>query len=100
MLLLASFGYYKLLHFKLFYVFLVILNYFIFGNFQSCEIIIGYFWLLKVISPYVIIGYSMLYYHRIFKAILLVVIVGYFIGYYWCLSILLVVIGLVAIVGY
>jgi hypothetical protein len=35
---------------------LAILNYFILSYFQQCEVIIGYFWLLKVISPYVIIG--------------------------------------------
>jgi hypothetical protein len=41
---------------------LVILSYFILGYFQLCEVIIGYFWLLKVISPFPIIGnYKLLY---------------------------------------
>jgi len=50
---------------------------------------------LKVISPYAIIGYSRLYYHRLFVVILLVANVGYYINGYWCLYILLV-----AIIGY
>jgi hypothetical protein len=36
---------------------LVILNYFILGYFRLCEVIVGYFWLLNAISPYVIIEY-------------------------------------------
>jgi hypothetical protein len=32
------------------------LSYFILGYFRLCEAIVGYFWLLKVISPYVIIN--------------------------------------------
>jgi len=52
------------------------------GYFQLCEAIVGYFWLLNIISPYVIIGYFKLYYHKMFVAILLVVIFGYFIGAY------------------
>jgi hypothetical protein len=43
---------------------------------------VGYFWLLKVISSYVIIGYSRLYYHRLFATILLVNIIGYIISAY------------------
>jgi hypothetical protein len=37
-----------------------------FFHFQLYEVIVGYFWLLKVISPYVIIGYFRLYYHSLF----------------------------------
>jgi hypothetical protein len=33
---------------------------FILGYFQLCENIIGYFWILKAISPYVIISNSIL----------------------------------------
>jgi len=44
---------------------------------------VGYFWLLKVISPYVTIGYSRLYYHRLFAAILLMNIIGYIISVYF-----------------
>jgi len=69
---------------------MAILNYFILNYFRLCEVILGYFWPLKVISPYVIINYSMLYYHRLFVAILLVPI--YSIGGYCGL--------LVAIDGY
>jgi hypothetical protein len=61
---------------------LVILNYFILGYFGLYEAIIGYFFLLKVISPYVIIGYFKLYYHKLVVAIGLVTIVGYYIGGY------------------
>jgi len=50
------------------------------GYFTLC-----YYWLLKGISPYVIIEYFKLYYHRLFVVILLVIIVGYFIDGYWCL---------------
>jgi hypothetical protein len=39
--------------------------------FRVCEVIVGYFWLLKVISPYVIINNFRLYYHRLFVVILL-----------------------------
>jgi hypothetical protein len=53
--------------------------------FWLCEAIVGYLWLLKVISPYVIFGYSRLYYHKLFVVILLVVLVGYSIGGYWLL---------------
>jgi hypothetical protein len=42
--------------------------------------IVGYFWLLKVISPYVIIENFKLYYHMLFVVILLVIIVCSFIG--------------------
>jgi hypothetical protein len=52
------------------------------------EAIVGYFWLLKIISPYAIIDYFRLYYHKLF-----VPIIGYSIGGYWCLYIILVVIG-------
>jgi hypothetical protein len=41
-------------------IFLAILNYFILGDFRLCETIINNFWLLKVISPYVIIDNSRL----------------------------------------
>ncbi len=58
-----------LFHFKLF---MAILNYFILNYFLLCEAIVGYFWPLKVVSPYVIINYFMLYYHGLFVAILLV----------------------------
>jgi hypothetical protein len=47
-------------------LFLVILCYF-----WLCENLVGYVWLLKIISPDVIIVYSKLYYHRLFVAILL-----------------------------
>jgi hypothetical protein len=47
------------------------------SNFRLCEIIVGYFLLLKVISPYVLISYFRLYYHRLSMAILLVAISGY-----------------------
>jgi hypothetical protein len=46
-------------------LFLAILSYFILSYFLLCEAIGGYFWLLKVISPYVIIGYFRLYYHKL-----------------------------------
>jgi hypothetical protein len=59
-----------------------IINYCILSYFQLCETIIGYFWLLNVISPYVIIGYFKLYCHKLFVVILLVAIVGYYIGGY------------------
>jgi hypothetical protein len=57
------FGYFKLFHLRLF---------------RLCEAIVGYFWLLNVISPYVVIDYSKLHYHK-----LLVAIGGYFICDYW-----------------
>jgi hypothetical protein len=47
-----SCNYYKLL--------LVITNYFILCYFQLCEVIVGYFLLLKTISSYTIIGTSKL----------------------------------------
>jgi hypothetical protein len=56
---------------------LAILKYFILNYCQLCEIIVGYFWLLKVISPNAIIGYFKLYYNILFEAILLVAIGGY-----------------------
>jgi hypothetical protein len=67
---------------------LAILNYFILGYFRLCEVNVGYFWLLKFISPYVIIGYCSLYHHRLFLVIILVAtglvtIVGYYIVGYW-----------------
>jgi hypothetical protein len=89
------FGYCRLFHFKLFATTISlfsILNYFILGYFQLCEIIVGYFWLLKVISPYVIIGYSKLYYHKLF-----VVSCGYWWLLYWWL---LIIILLVVFSGY
>jgi hypothetical protein len=51
-----------------------ILNYFILGYFRLCEVIIVYFWLLKIVSHYTIIGYYSLYYHRLFVTIPLVTI--------------------------
>jgi hypothetical protein len=54
--IISSFDYFKLFHFMLFRV---------------CEVIVGYFLLLKVISPYVIINNFRLYYHRLFVVILL-----------------------------
>jgi hypothetical protein len=65
---------------------MAIINYFILGYFQLCDDIVGYFWLLKVISPYVIIGYYKLYYQRLFVAIigyLLITISAYSIGGYY-----------------
>jgi len=56
--------------------------------------------LLKVISPYVIIGYYRLYYHGLFVAIILVAISGYFIDVYIFFWWLLLVILLVAISDY
>jgi hypothetical protein len=53
---------------------IVIINYFILAYFQLCEVIVYYFWLLNDISPYVIIGYFRLHYHKLF---------GYFIGGYY-----------------
>jgi hypothetical protein len=64
-------------------LFFIILNYFVLGYYQLCEAIVNYFWLLKIISPFAIIGYSKLYYHRLLVVILLVDIVGYFISGYW-----------------
>jgi hypothetical protein len=61
---------------------IIIIIFFILGYFQFCEVIVGYFWLLEIISPYVIIGYSKLYYHRLFVIILLVDISGYSINDY------------------
>jgi hypothetical protein len=49
-------------------------GYFILGYFWLCEAIVVYFWLMKTISSYVIIGYSRLYYHKLFVVILLVAI--------------------------
>jgi hypothetical protein len=40
----------RLFHFRLF---ATIINYFILGYFRLCEIIVGYFLLLKTISPFV-----------------------------------------------
>ncbi len=37
--------------------FFIIFNYFILGYFRLCEAIVGYFWLLKIISFYVINDY-------------------------------------------
>jgi len=68
--------------------------------FLLCDTFVGYFLLLKVISPDAIIVYSKLYYHRLFVAILLVVIVGYFIHGYWCLFYCCLYILLLAIGGY
>jgi hypothetical protein len=63
---------------------LVIPSFFILGYIQLSGIIVGYFLLLKVISPYVIIDYTRLYYHTLFVVIGLVAIVGNFIGgYLW-----------------
>jgi hypothetical protein len=59
------------------FFFFVILNYIMLIYFRLCETIVGYFWLLKVINPYVIIGYLKLYYHRLFMVILLMAI-GHF----------------------
>jgi len=71
--------------FWLFYFILDILKYLILGYFQLCETIVDYFWQLKAISSYVIIGYFTLYYHTLFVAILLVPIVIYSINGYWWL---------------
>jgi len=68
-----------LFHLKLF---MAIISYFILSYFQLCEVIINYFWLFKVISPYVIIDYSRLYYHKLFVVILLVAINNYSISGY------------------
>jgi hypothetical protein len=57
MVILNFFGYFLLFHPRLL---LAILSYFILSYFLLCEAIIGYIWLLKVISPYVIIGNSRL----------------------------------------
>jgi hypothetical protein len=59
------------------------LCYFILGYLQLYEVIINYFLLLKVISPYDIIGYSRLYYYRLLVVILLVAINGYWLFFYW-----------------
>jgi hypothetical protein len=74
-----------LFHFRLFAIIIIFLNSKLFHLkfFRLCEVIVSYFWLVKIISPYVIIGYFMLYYHRLFMTILLVVIVGYYICGYW-----------------
>jgi hypothetical protein len=61
---------------------MAIINYFILSYFQLCEVIVNYFWLFKVISPYGIIDYSRLYYHRLFVVILLVAISNYSINGY------------------
>jgi len=76
---------------------LAIPNYFILGYFQLCDAIVGYFWLLKVIPPYVIIEDYKLYYYRLFVAV-----IGYFIDSYCCIFYwwLLVVILLMVINGY
>jgi len=66
------------------------LNYFVLSYFWLCENIVGYFWLLKVSSTYVIIGYFKLYYHRLFMAIMLVIL----------LVILLMTIGAYSIIAY
>jgi len=73
-LFLAIIGYFILSYLWLLLKKLVILSYFILGYFRLCDIIVGYFWLLKDISPYAIIRYSKLYYQRLFVVILLVVI--------------------------
>jgi hypothetical protein len=57
--------------------FLAILNYFILSYFWVCEAIIDYLWLLKVISPYVIISYCTLYYHSGYEWLLVIFIGGY-----------------------
>jgi hypothetical protein len=41
-------------------LFFINLNYFILTYFQLCEVIVGYFWPLKVISPSIIIDNSKL----------------------------------------
>jgi len=56
---------------------MVIIGYFVFGYFWLCEVIIGYFGPLKIISPYVIIGYFRLLVWWLLLVILLVVIGGY-----------------------
>ncbi len=79
---------------------MAILNYFILGYFQQCEVIVSYFWLLKAVSPYIIIGYSKLYYHKLFVAIGTYSIDVY-IFYWWLfIALLLMVIILVDINGY
>jgi hypothetical protein len=107
-LFLVIFSYFKLFQFRLFstiiyiYIFSFFWYYtlFILNYFKLFETIVGYFWLLKVISHYVIIGNFTLYYHNLF-VVLLVAIVGYSIGdccwlfYRW----LLLVILSVSIVG-
>jgi hypothetical protein len=74
-------------YFLLLYVILAMVNYFTFGYFilsyfKLYEVIVCYFWLLKVISPYVIIGYFRLYYHKLFVVTILVAIGCYFITSY------------------
>jgi len=73
-------------------------------HFKLFATIISFFWffLLKIISCYVIIDYSRLYYHKYFLVILLAAIVGYSINGYWCLLmvILLMAIGSYFIVSY
>ncbi len=50
------------------------------------------------ISPYAIVGYSRLYYYKLFSAILLLSIVGYFIDVYYSLYILLMAINILLVV--
>jgi hypothetical protein len=55
----SVFGYYMLFHFRLLATIIITFRYsklFHLRLFGLCDAIIGYFWLLKVISPYVIIG--------------------------------------------
>jgi hypothetical protein len=56
---------------------MVILSSFVSGYFWLCEVIVGSFGPLKIISPYVIIGYSTLLVWCLLLVILLMVIGGY-----------------------
>jgi hypothetical protein len=47
--------YFSLGYLQLYKLLLTIVSYFILGYFLLCDPILGYFWLLKFISPYVII---------------------------------------------
>ncbi len=80
MAILCHFWVFTLNYLWLLFFFFAILNYFILCYFRLCEAIIGYFWLFKVISPYIFTAYYQLYYHMQFVVIILVVIIGYFIG--------------------
>jgi hypothetical protein len=83
----AIYGYSRLFKIIIIYFtlgFFLILNYFILSYFRLCEIIVGYFWLLKIISLYVSITYYRLYYHRIFMVIPLVLVYSIN-GYWWLL---------------
>jgi hypothetical protein len=55
------------------------------GSCLLCETIVGYFLLLKAISPSINIDYFRLYYHKLFVATLMVVISLVVINGYWWL---------------